>query len=279
MGRGALAWLGVTLLLTLGACHGPRTPTGDIAPAPPRHEADARDTPERNAADHAPGAPDEDPASEEREATRDQQESGALAEARDGDALENRSDIDTDDIEPTPSAPTTTEVTLPPPATSWPAAFKRSSWPHAPWVRARAYTYNFRPYGPGPMLRVYEDGRWSDTLRHAVALNPSQAAAALELTHRTRGEAHISNCPFPRHAVVFFDEADQPVASVSVCFACGDILVWPPYFPNDRLEDRKHALGGPGELTRVGAAQEEVMPLWQQLFDGAGTARYTGPLH
>lgn len=36
----------------------------------------------------------------------------------------------------------------------------------------------------------------------------------------------LSKCYMPRHGVVYFDENDQPVASISICFECEEIKMW-----------------------------------------------------
>jgi hypothetical protein len=154
------------------------------------------------------------------------------------------------------------------PRRSLPAALRRD-W-LGEWSHARAYTYNFVRYGPrSGRIRVF-DGEWNSALRQVITLSKEQAEAALELTHRTAGEILASKCAFPRHAVVFFDAADRPLASVNVCFSCSDVLVWPRYGTQE-AQDSKHS-----NLERFTSVHDEVMERWQLFFDGLGADRYSG---
>jgi hypothetical protein len=36
----------------------------------------------------------------------------------------------------------------------------------------------------------------------------------------------LSGCFIPRHGIVYFDEKDIPVASISICFECGGVRLW-----------------------------------------------------
>lgn len=116
-------------------------------------------------------------------------------------------------------------------ASAWSADKNKTekTWPYVKWVSAKAYTYNFFKRRYGVPYRVYSEKKgWSPYIRSVVPLNSEQAKRALQWTTDLRGDFYASKCPFPRHAVVFFNKAGKPVGSVNVCFECGDILVWPP---------------------------------------------------
>ena len=75
-----------------------------------------------------------------------------------------------------------------------------------------------------------------------------------------KGEVLVSKCAFPRHGVVFFDKKDNPIASVSICFECGDILVWPEW-------DQRPA----ASLNKYGRAfmkkYDRTMARWKTFFE------------
>ena len=150
----------------------------------------------------------------------------------------------------------------------------RREWPPQEWSHARAYSYNFVPYGPGQQLRVWDEGGWSTSIQTQVNLTQDQADAALELTHRTLGDVNASKCAFPRHAVVFFNDSDQPIASVNVCFECTDIMLWPAYNPDPRSAMIKYrelsttVLDNGEEIEQplLFTVHEEVMGKWLRLF-------------
>ncbi len=160
----------------------------------------------------------------------------------------------------------------------------RQDWPPAAWDHARAYAYNLVPAGPGHALRVWDAGGWSPDIAQTLPLDAEQASLALELTHRTQGEVRASKCAFPRHAVVFFDAQDQPVASVNVCFECSDILVWPPYFADEEAAAQRMAqqvVTGEGDdafpQPLLFTVHDEVLGRWEGFFSLLGARRLAVP--
>ena len=50
-----------------------------------------------------------------------------------------------------------------------------------------------------------------------------------DLVIALRGGYEASKCPFPRHAVVFFNDQGEPVGVVNADLICGDVFVEPDY--------------------------------------------------
>lgn len=142
----------------------------------------------------------------------------------------------------------------------------RQPWPPSSWKSAKAYAFNQQEFGPGVELFAYKDGTWSTNITQEKELTPEQANDALELTHRLGGTLKVSKCAFPRHAVVFFDAQDQPIASVNVCFQCGDVLVWPPYNTAEDWNQQRFAQQGSEQMPLIFEAHEQVLPLWNTLL-------------
>lgn len=125
-------------------------------------------------------------------------------------------------------------------------AAAQPEWPFQPYSHARAYTYNFfasdaagNPgWYSGKKGRIWSaTSGWSPYIRSTTMLNDADAHAVARIVHATRGAFETSKCPFmPRHAVVYFNNKDEPVAGVEVCFECGDVAVWPNYPENRRLK-------------------------------------------
>jgi hypothetical protein len=136
-----------------------------------------------------------------------------------------------------------------------------AAWPGVAWDRAEAVTINQVPYGPAIEhldLRAWDPERGlNPTIVDHKPLDATLANLAVQLVAVTDGGIEVSKCPFPRHAVVFY-RGDQPVASINICFACGDILVSPD--PHKLAEDDEQ-----GYATRL-AAYQTVYPKWQAFF-------------
>lgn len=139
----------------------------------------------------------------------------------------------------------------------------KQQWPPENWVSAKAYAFNMVPYQPRVDLYIYKDGKWNDKITTTKEISKEQATAAIDLVHRTAGDVKISKCPFPRHGVVLFDDKQNPVASINVCFQCGDILVWPPYLEPDSDQKKYDSNSGPPPIIPV---YYETFPIWEEYF-------------
>jgi len=149
----------------------------------------------------------------------------------------------------------------------------QQQWPPSKWSHARAYTYNFTPYGPGKKLRIWDAKGWSENIKQTIDIDQKQAQTAISLLHRTQGEVQASKCPFPRHAVVFFNGED-PIASINICFSCTDILIHPPYFNDDEQSYGRYEMMGAGEEPLLFEIHETVLEDWGSYFDKIGAQRY-----
>lgn len=142
------------------------------------------------------------------------------------------------------------------------------TWPFHAWNRAEAVTYNQFPMRPGVQLLAYDDIHgWSSHLVDRKALDDTKARRAVELVTATNGDVEVSKCPFPRHAVVLYEDA-VPVATINVCFSCGDIILWPPWEtpPNwDKLTDKemKERMARHDKQLKL---YEKTFPKWKTFF-------------
>lgn len=127
------------------------------------------------------------------------------------------------------SADPLADASTPPAAPPVKVTRSGKTWPFHAWNRAEAVTFNLFPMRPGVPTLAYDDVRgWSPYLVDRKALDAAQGSKALSFVMQTKGSVDVSKCPFPRHAVVLY-EGELPVATINVCFACGDIVVWPEW--------------------------------------------------
>ncbi|MGQ0672898.1 MAG: hypothetical protein ACT4N2_08490 [Hyphomicrobium sp.] len=129
------------------------------------------------------------------------------------------------------------------------------TFPFHPWSYAKAYTFNFFEDRPAPLRVVDSAGKWSPHIRSEQMISDEQAKQAANLVAATRGSVEMTKCTFPRHAVVYFDSADRPVAAADICFSCEAVLAWPDY-PKSADEDWEEA------AVRL----EKALPRWKKLF-------------
>ncbi len=140
-------------------------------------------------------------------------------------------------------------------------------WPFHPWDHAEAVAFNAFAMRPGVQLRAYDESGWTKHLVDRKPISDAQARQAVDLVGKTDGDVEVSKCPFPRHAVVLYDGA-VPVASINVCFSCGDIMLWPRWSPApdwDSMTDKQmkeHALRSERQMKLY----EKVFPSWKTFF-------------
>jgi len=136
------------------------------------------------------------------------------------------------------------------------------TWPFVEWDGAQVVLYNLVPQGPVDSLFAYRgDKGLNESIASQRPIALDQAREALSLLSATLGGMDVSKCPFPRHAVVL-TYRDQPVASINVCFECGDILVWPAYEQDEGWRDRKY-----GMYPKLMKAYDRVFPKWTAFFE------------
>jgi hypothetical protein len=128
------------------------------------------------------------------------------------------------------------------------------------------------PIQPGVQLTAYDQRGWSPNIVEKKPLTKAQADRAAALVEATEGGVDVSKCPFPRHAVVLL-EGELPVASINVCFECGDIRIWPPWSEEpswDELTEKQRA-ALEARANRQMKLYEKTFPKWEAFFrDDAG---------
>lgn len=134
----------------------------------------------------------------------------------------------------------------------------KGTWPFHSWSYAKAYTYNFFDDSPVQSMVLTDDGTWSSHIRSAQLIEETDAATAAKLVTAMHGTFETSKCTFPRHAIVYFDKADKPVAALNVCFECEGLLVWPGYEQPETYED--------GDYERLEKQFMTSLTDWKDLF-------------
>lgn len=146
---------------------------------------------------------------------------------------------------------------------------KGTVWPFHSWNRAVAVRFNEFPMREAIPLYACSERGLSPHIIEAIPISIPLAKRSVELVVQTRGAVAVSKCPFPRHAVILYD-GDVPVASINVCFSCGDILVWPRWEsvaePDwDHLTHEKRR-AYESALKEHMARYEKTFPFWKLYF-------------
>lgn len=104
-------------------------------------------------------------------------------------------------------------------------------WNHPKYSTAKAYLYNlqnrdFRTFG---ILDTNKNLNKTVVDTAGVSLNKKQIKKVLAVvTGKTPGEDdYLAKCYVPHHAIVFYDENNNPVAHIAMCFYCGRKKIYP----------------------------------------------------
>ena len=54
-----------------------------------------------------------------------------------------------------------------------------------------------------------------------------EAVSKITIQDMSTLQSGVSKCFLPRHGIIFFDDAHRPVASISICFECQKIDLYP----------------------------------------------------
>ncbi|MEE2788812.1 MAG: hypothetical protein VX589_15860 [Myxococcota bacterium] len=141
----------------------------------------------------------------------------------------------------------------------------KAPFPAVEYAFVKAYLFNVdRDQGGGrPDEHIVRDGVWSmSKVGDGVRLNRRTVDTLNQILSSdvrllTSG---LSKCFIPRHGLVYFDTAHQPVASVSICFECEALRRW----PRPRL---KPHMGEPSQQA-LHAAEQQLAQL-RSLLDGS----------
>lgn len=167
----------------------------------------------------------------------------------------------------------------PPAAPAAPVAAAPAAWPGVAWDRAEVVVFNQVEYGPesSKYLLAYDpETGWNPTVKERKAITRAQAERAATLATELGGRSlEVSKCAFPRHAIVFFQgeaKADAvPVATLDVCFACGDVFMSPEV--GAARPERNYETATDADLARWEQEDAKAMqrydaafPAWQAFF-------------
>jgi len=160
----------------------------------------------------------------------------------------------------------------------------RRGWPYTEWHYAKAFTYNFSPEKKGAYRYVWSDKGWAENIHSTIDLNRHQSAAAMEFIHKTGGELVMSKCPIvPRHSVVFFNDQDQPVGSMNICFSCEDTIIWPKYYQDQETEYLRYRLessetSGEDVVYLIDEIHSSSISNWKVFFNLIGAEEWSRDL-
>lgn len=112
-----------------------------------------------------------------------------------------------------------------------------STWPGIKYSYAKVYLYNVDGNLRGNH-QILKEGKLDKTVQGEGKKLSNEQASKLEKIFAS-GPAidelvnGLSGCYIPRHAIVYYNEKDEPVASMSICFECEGIRFYSPSYPRN----------------------------------------------
>lgn len=141
------------------------------------------------------------------------------------------------------------------------------SFPKERYSYAKLYLMNTKKSTSRPDLSAWKNDRYAfSKMGEGIALNEEHIAALNKITAQDMStlQGGLSKCFLPRHGIIFFDDANRPVASISICFECQKIDLYPARVVNSNNKfDSKKA------MKQLKAFEKFVTDLGLPIFDEA----------
>lgn len=105
------------------------------------------------------------------------------------------------------------------------------TFPNVPYSYARVYLYNveYESAKGRPDFAIYRDGQYALSKIGNGWDVPAEMVKEMNAVFRPGVDMMVeglSKCFTPRHGIIYFDSAGNPVASLSICFECQQIYFW-----------------------------------------------------
>jgi hypothetical protein len=136
--------------------------------------------------------------------------------------------------------------------TSGPASGPQTSWPPVNYKSVRAFVYDCEAEHQN-MTFINKGGRMHEGVINSpgVLLSPAHRDNLLRIANTPAVRDRYKPCYVPHHAIVFYDDADRPVANLEICFTCRRHIATPDGTPGvidyDALWSLMHELGVPAQ--------------------------------
>ncbi|MCB9188917.1 MAG: hypothetical protein H6600_08135 [Flavobacteriales bacterium] len=103
-------------------------------------------------------------------------------------------------------------------------------FPDEEYAYAKLYYYNLEEIRTKPDFYIYSaESGWAKSLLDPNITSSNGLAENMEklFLYGADGLIHgLSGCFIPRHGLVYFNDKDEPVASLSICFECEGVRMW-----------------------------------------------------
>jgi hypothetical protein len=113
-----------------------------------------------------------------------------------------------------------------------PARSSATPWPPVPYKSVRAFVYDCEAEQHN-MTFLDKGNRMHKGVINApgAPLSPAQVKRLVATTNTPATRNKYKPCYVPHHAIVFYDEADHPVANLEICFTCNRHIATPSGTP------------------------------------------------
>ena len=122
---------------------------------------------------------------------------------------------------------------------------QEEGFPGVPYKRVVAYMLNTKKSTAKPDQFIWHQDNFAfSKIGDGVELNEKQVESLSKITVQDMStlQTGLSKCFIPRHGLIYFNEKNKPVASLSICFECQKIDAYPNNMEETKKFDSKKAL-------------------------------------
>jgi hypothetical protein len=109
------------------------------------------------------------------------------------------------------------------------------SFPEVPYSYAKTYLFNLLESKGRPDQKIWDGNEYAQSkLGDGKIVDEKSKKILSGITNQDMSSLNLglSKCFTPRHGVIYFNEDDVPVASISICFECEKISLFPNPYPD-----------------------------------------------
>lgn len=151
-------------------------------------------------------------------------------------------------------------------------------FPGVAYKSVKMYMLNTKKSSSRPDSKIWKKDYYAfSKMGDGVSLNEKQVAALTKITTQDLStlETGLSKCFFPRHGLIYFNGKNEPVASISICFECQKIDLFPNEAEESAAEyDTKAALKQLKSFEKIveelGLQKFERAWEYEKIHEGAG---------
>jgi len=152
-------------------------------------------------------------------------------------------------------------------------------FPGIAYSYTKMYVFNVLESKSRPDMKIWEKRGYARTkIGNGKTLDEKHENILTSITDQNMSSLNLglSKCFIPRHGIIYFDQNHAPVASISICFECEKISLFPNPYPD---VDYSESFSEKKALKQLESFKQLVMDCGMPVYDPEDKIRYKNLVH